>query len=483
MTTRILLVTTSFEEILNIKAAKSSEIQPYPVGLAYLHSYLESKKNQVRTLNLNHSSYKECLEKVIENIEKFSPEIIGIQVLTATRVSTYKIVDYLCKNFPKIKIVFGGIHATIMHQQLIKKYPFTICVLGEGELTMQELSKEILKRKPNFKKIDGIAYFDKKLKIPVRTKRRELIKDLNTLPFPIHELFLKNKKMVSASILTSRGCPFACSFCCLNPEAKRIVRFRSPKNVVDEIEYIGKNFPHIKEVFIHDDSFFIDNQRVIKICKEILKRKIKMNFTCSGRMKPLSEEMVKILEKAGFTHVLLGLESGSREILKSCGKGITPEDVIRAFKLFKKTSINPKVFLIVGLPGETIHTIKETIKLVRKIQKINYLLMGHVFNLLTIYPGTGVYEIAKKKGFIEDSYWLSDKETPIYTAENSYKKLKSFEKIMSDHLSIYKIKTLDGFLLQLEMLPYAFKYFLKKVRSIKILKRFIKETLLAKNEF
>ncbi len=475
MATKILLVTLSFEEISKLKVAETSEEMHYPVGLVYLHSYLQSKGHQMRLLDLNHSPFEECLEKVIKTIEEFSPKIIGIQVLTSTRVNTYKIVDYLHKNYPEKKIVFGGIHTTVMYKQLIEKYPFTVCVLGEGEITMDELSKEFLEKKPNFKKIDGVAFFDKN-KV-VRTKRRELIKNLDELPFPAHELFLKNKNRISACLLTSRGCPFACSFCCLNPESKGMVRFRSPKNVVDEIEYIYKKFPHIKEFFIHDDSFFIDNNRVIDICNEIQKRNIKTNFICSGRMKPISEKMIKSLEKAGFKQVLLGLESGSREILKSCKKGITPEDVINAFKLFKKSSINPKIFLIVGLPGETIQTIKETIRLVRKIQKISYFVIGHNLNLLTIYPGTEVYEIAKKKEFIEDDYWLSDKETPIYTAENSYEKLKSFEKIMSNNLSIYQIKTIKGFLPQIVMVPYLLKYFLKKKKSWKLIKIALKKFL------
>lgn len=469
MSTKILLITTSFEEISKLKGAKTSEEMHYPIGLAYLHSYLNSKGNDIRMLCLNHSNYEDCLEKIIETIEEFSPQIIGFQVLTSNRTSTYNSIEYLHKNFPNIKIVLGGIHATIMYEQLIKKYPFTIIVLGEGEKTMEELSTEILNKKPHFEKIDGIAYFDKKI---IRTKSRKLI-NLDDVPFPSHELFLKNRDC--ACILTSRGCPMNCSFCCLNPESKRKVRFRSPKNVVDEIEYIMQTFPNIKKVWIHDDSFFIDNHRVINICDEIVKRKIKLEFICSGRMKPISKEMIKKLELAGFKEVLLGLESGAESILKSCHKGITPEDVLYTFKLFSKAKISVKIFLIVGLPGETIHTINETIKLVRGIQKIKYILMGSTFNLLTVYPGTEVYEIAKEKGFIDDSYWLTDKECPIYTAENNYEKLKYFEKHLSTNLSIYKIKTWKGFLPQIAMMPYALKYFLKKKKSWKTIKIVLKD--------
>ena len=477
--TKILLVTTSFEKISREMSKNTTYYMHYPVGLTYLYSYLESKRHQMNLLYLNHSSYDDCLKEIIKNIKSFSPEIIGIQVLTATRVSTYKVIDYLHENYPKIKIVLGGIHATIMYKQLIEKYPFVKVVLGEGEITMDELSKEIFKENPEYSKIDGLAYFDKEV---VRTKRRELIMELNSLPFPAHELFLKDKNRTSVCLLTSRGCPNACSFCCLNPEAKRIVRFRSPKNVVDEIEYIITKFPHVKEFFIHDDSFFIDNKRVIEICNEIKRRKIKTIFICSGRIKPVSKEMVKSLESVGFNQVLFGLESGSKEILESCRKGITPEDVINTFKLFKDSKINPKIFLIIGLPGETEETIKETTELIRKLQKISYTLFESGANILNVYPGTEVYEIAKRKEFIDDEFWLTDKETPLYTAEHSYEELQEFQEIMLNEISIFRIFTKKGFFPQIVMLPYAIKYFFKKAKSPKLLKSFIKSRIGIKNE-
>ena len=443
MQSKVLLITTSFEGIKENKIAETSEEMHYPLGLAYLHSYLESKKHQVECLALNHKTKEVCLKEIIKRLEIFSPELVGFQVLTSTRVSTYEAIDYLIKHFPKIKIVLGGIHATIMHKQLIEKYPQTLVVLGEGEVTMHELAIELKKKRPSFKKIDGLAYSLKGK--AVRNKKRELIKDLDSLPFPNHKDFLTDKKRKMASILTSRGCFFACSFCCLNPEARRIVRVRSPKNVVDEIEYILQSFSQIEKIFIRDDSFFVDNVRVIEICKEIIKRKIKINLVCSGRMKPLSKEMIGYLEKAGFKEVLLGLESGDEGILKKCHKGITQKDVINAFTLFSKSSITVRIFLIVGLPGETFETIKETARLVKKIQRIKYFPMIDDFNLLTIYPGTEVYEIAKQKKFIDDSYWLTNKPTPLYLAENNLRDLSLFKEYLSTNLSVYKIFTLEGF--------------------------------------
>ena len=459
----VLFVTSSFENMPFVPKTKTNEESHYPLGLAYLHSYLESKGINVGMLFLNHKPYDDCFKRVIKEIENFSPKIIGFQMLAANRVSTYRLIEHIQKNYPKIKIVIGGIYATIMYKQLIEKYPFLIAVLGEGEITFFELIKELDKKSPNLKKIDGIAFY--KNNSVMRTKPRKLIENLDILPFPKHEVFFKNPKRYSGGLLTTRGCPFACSFCCLNPESKRVVRFRSVKSVVNEIEYMIKKFPQMTEVFIHDDSFFIDNERVIKICNEIIKRKIKTNFVCSGRMKPISKEMIKKLEQANFTRVMLGIESGDNEILKNCHKGINQEDILKTFKLFAKSSINLKVFLLVGLPGETIKTIKETSRFIKKLQKIKYVSFPSFSNLLVVYPGTEVYEIAKQKGMIDDSFWLSDKETPIFTAENSYEKLKNLGDILQNNISFYRILTLKGFKAQFEMIPYLVKYLLTKIKE------------------
>ena len=282
-----------------------------------------------------------------------------------------------------------------------------------------------------------------------KIKKKGTTVDLECFP---HHNFIVNNMVVHN-----------CSYCCLNPEAKRRVRFRSPKNVVNEIEYIVNNFPNINEIFIHDDSFFIDNQRVIEICDEIIKRKIKVNFRCSGRMKPISSEMIKKLEEANFKTIMLGIESGNDGILMKAHKGINQLDIIKTFKLFRKSKITLKTFLIVGLPGETLDTINETAKFVQSLQKIKYVAFPNSSNILMVYPGTEVYEIAKSKGMIDDSFWLSDKEVPFYTAEHSAEELKGFGDILTNHISYYRLFTLEGFKCQYHMIPSIIKYVIIKL--------------------
>lgn len=464
MVKKILLISSSFEEISLVTAStkhktgvKTGDSSHYPLGLAYLHSYLE-KNYKVKTLFLNNKDYETCFRETVKTIEEFKPDIVGFQIITANRVSTYKLLEHIHENYPHIKQLIGGIHATLMYEQLIKKYPYVVTVLGEGELTFDELGRELSKTNPDINKIDGIAFmYNSTIK---RTSPRRLIENLDELPFPKHELFFDENR-ISGCIMTARGCPFNCSFCCLDVLSQRRVRIRSVANIIEEVEMMIKKFPRMKEIWIHDDTFFINNQRVINFCNEIIKRKIKISFTCSGRMKPLSQEMVNKLEQANFKKVLLGLESGDEGILKKCHKMITQQDAINAFKLFSKTKISLTAFLIVGLPGETIKTIKETARFVQKLQRIKYIYYEDCA-VLTIYPGTEVYEIAKAGGMIDDSYWLTDKPTPLYTLENSQEQLFKFKKILLDHISLEKFFTPAGLMAQFTMIPYIIKYIFNK---------------------
>ncbi len=463
MKNKILLVASSFEDIVSGNVGgkltvESSEITYYPLGLAYLHSYLESKGISVETLPLNYVSYKDCLKRVMKKIKSFSPNIVGLNLLTSNRVSSYKLIEAIHKKYPKLQIVLGGIHSTIMYKQLVVKYPFIIVVLGEGEITFEELTRELSKRTPTPAKIDGLAFYNEGVQ---RTPPRKVIQDLDILPFPKHELYFKgNSKRKSASLLSTRGCYFACSFCCLNPETKRMVRFRSPKNVVDEIEYITNTFPQIKEIIIQDDSFFANNERVIEICDEIIKRKIKMSFICSGRIIPVSKEMILKLEQANFRTVMLGIETCNDKMLSRAHKGITKKDIVKTFKLFAKSKLNLKTFLIVGLPGETKETIKEACEFIQKLQKIKYISFPPSSNILMIYPGTEVYEIAKSKGIVNDNFWLYDKEIPFYTVEHSIDELREFGEILAEHISYYKLNTIKGFKAQYKFIPDIIRYLL-----------------------
>jgi len=467
---KILLLYTSGEKDAPSKVESeilltSEDTTHYPLGLAYLYSILEKEGHEIHLLSLVNNAENDCYAKIKKELESFAPDIVCFQILTFNRASTFRMMEYINEIYPNMKQVIGGVHATIMHRQIIEKYPFAIAALAEGELTIVDLVNQLSKPDCDLHAVKGITFSgDGEV---VTTAPRELIANLDDIPFPKHEIFFTGERTCGA-LFTTRGCPSRCSFCCLKAISLGRVRMRSVENIIAEVEMMVQKFPKMTEIFIHDDTFFIDNLRVIKFCDEIIKRNIKINFSCNARVKPMSKEMVDKLEKANFKRVHLGIESGDNEILRRCHKGINQEDITRAFEILAKTKIGVYSFLIIGLPGENIDTIMETINFLKKLQKIKYSPSCEQAGILKIFPGTEVYEIAKAAGFIDDDYWLTDKPIPIFTLENSYTRLKEYEKIFFLHLSqVAAFCTWTGFKSQFTIIPYHLKNIFSNLSSTK----------------
>lgn len=153
-------------------------------------------------------------------------------------------------------------------------------------------------------------------------------------------------------------------------------------------------------------------------CREVIRRKIKIKFWCSARIKPASVELFKLMEEAGFKSIGLGLETGSAKLLKSIHKNITREDVIETFKMLKGINMGIHTYLMVGFPGENKSTVAETIDLIKRLQKIKYFEFAGVARLW-VYPDTEVYEHLRDAGRIDDSFWLTDKDVPYFTLEHT----------------------------------------------------------------
>lgn len=412
---KVFLVSPSLQE--NVQ--EHSKNNSYSLGLAYLHSVIEKAGYLIRTKNYNNVDINTAEKKIVAELESFNPDLLLIQIFTMNRVASYRIIQLAKKVRPHIKIIVGGIHASIHYEQLLKNFGVHYVVIGEGEITVVELLNAIT-RGTSANGIRGVAYRDNGE--IVKNPDRNLIENLDTIPFPKHELVIGPDREM-ACILTSRGCPFKCSFCCLHTISHRQFRKRSVNNVVDEVEYILKNFENIKVIQLADDTFTLDLQRAIDFCKEIIKRNIKVKFWCSARIKPASEELFELMEKAGFASIGFGLETGSEKLLESIHKNIKRKDVIETFEMLKKRKIDIHTFLMVGFPGENSETVAETIDLIKRLQKIKYFEFAGVARLW-VYPNTEVYDVMRASGGIDDSYWLTDKDVPFFTIEHSEEELE-----------------------------------------------------------
>jgi radical SAM superfamily enzyme YgiQ (UPF0313 family) len=414
----------------------------YSLGLAYIYSVLEKDGHEVKLLFLNNFDYRECEKIFFSTLKEWQPQIVGFQIFSMNRVSTFNVIEKMKYTHPGTRIIIGGIHVSVMYEQIIRKYPHIIAVIGEGEYTITGLLKAFESKAP-LNSIKGIC-FCKDGKI-IHTEPRELIYDLDALPIPKHEVFFDNEpKRTVGHIIASRGCPFNCSFCCLKVISKQKLRQRNIAKVVEEIKYLKGKYPRLKHIQFHDDTFLIDNERVIQFCKMVIEEKLSLTFECSARVKPISREMFWWMEKAGFKKIMFGLETGSEDLLKSIHKNITQKDVIELFNALRHFKFVVTTFLMCGFPGENEETISQTIDLVRRTQKIHYNWIAGV-GKLWVYPGTEVYEKMKNAGHINDDFWLSDKPVPYYTVEHSFKKLVEFEERIMNSVSIGRIFTLKGF--------------------------------------
>ena len=459
---KILLTCTTIDEFHRIEDAHDSH---YPLGLGYLHSYLESldRGHEVLTRFLNNVTQEKCMEVLSNDLEEFKPDIVGISMMTHSRVGAFRFIKYLEENHPHIKIVIGGMHVSVMYRQLAGHYKNVVCAIGEGEITMGELV-QCWEEDGNLNDVAGIAFYDHEKKETVVTKERTLIDDLDILPFPKHELFLWEGKTI-AGLLTSRGCPYKCNFCVLDAASRRKVRCRSAKNIVDEVEQILERHPTINTVWIHDDAFMIIKDRTIEFCEEIIRRGVKTQFICSARFRPISREVVMLMRDAGFVQVMFGLESGSESVMKLMKKGLTQKAVRHAMKLFAETGIKPTAFLISGLPGETHETVAETIDFVQELQHLHYLYYDDI-GVASIYPGTELFTLAKEAkmevpgyGVIDDEFWLTGNDIPFYEVDHKYEQLLEWKEQIRDAVALDRILTSpDIFLQQRKLIPEILQY-------------------------
>lgn len=374
-----------------------------PLFLAYAAAVLEKNNLAVELIDCPalQMARKELLEKIA--IDK-SIGLIAMQIAVPCFLQDIEMAKTIKEMFPEIKIVLIGPHATAIDKEILEKYRFIDFVArGEYDYTILDLAKGL---KPE--KVLGLSFI--KGKELVRTANRPVIENLDELPFPARH-FLPMEKYFEPvfkskntfRIFGSRGCPFSCVFC-LWPQTMfgRRARFRSPEKIVDEIEYLINNY-QAKGIYFEDDTFTVRPGHVFKICDELLKRKIKISWSCLGRVDCVSEEMLKKMKIAGCCAIRYGVESSSQELLDKAKKKINIFQIKKAFEITKKAGIETYADYAFGLIGETKETMENTIKFAIDLSSD-----FAQFSVLVPYPGTEIYEEAKKNN------WLKKEENGNY---------------------------------------------------------------------
>jgi anaerobic magnesium-protoporphyrin IX monomethyl ester cyclase len=398
----------------------------FPLGLGYLASYLskhgykvriynseipqtpfkydDNKKGKYQKLLSEHNNYKEALQndnhevwKEIRNvINSYQPDMVGITVRSAKFPSALKVASIAKSINRECLVVLGGPHPTICPEQSILANNIDFIVRGEGESTILELCQTIEgDSTSDLTHIKGLSF--KRNGEAIHNGARELIKDLDVIPFPGRDLVLNpdlysSKNM--AVIVTGRGCPFDCGYCSAQSIWTNKVRYRSIENTINEIKHIKNRFS-ADSIYFWDDSFTVNKRRVIDLCNIIINDKIDIRWGCTSRVDLLDDELLTIMKSAGCEKIDIGIESGSERILKLINKRITVQKVKQSIELIRGHNIKIGAFFMIGFPEETKQDINCTLDLIKK-SKVDSICLS----IFTPYPATKLYDKAMSLGLI-----------------------------------------------------------------------------------
>jgi anaerobic magnesium-protoporphyrin IX monomethyl ester cyclase len=372
-----------------------------PLGIGYIAAVLE--KNQYEVNVIDCQALRQTRNQLKAELIKSHPDVVGVTSATLTYKPTLEIVKTAKEALPNCLLILGGPHVTVLDEQTLSEAPeVDIIVRGEGEQTMLELADLVSRSSlKNLQKIEGIT-FRKNDKI-VRNKDRAFIQNLDELPHPAYEHFQLSKYKLSGKmylpIITSRGCPFQCTFCLASRMCGKRFRTRSPKKVVDELEWLRG--VHGADIFtFYDDTFTFDIKRAYEICEEMKNRGFDLPWDCRTRVDRISTEVLSKMRDANCQLIHFGVESGSQKMLSAMKKGTTVEQNERAIRWTKEVGISVAISMVVGYPGETADMLKQTFDFIRKTEP------DYVYVCQAIpYPGTELYDLLKELGWDVSTEW------------------------------------------------------------------------------
>jgi anaerobic magnesium-protoporphyrin IX monomethyl ester cyclase len=426
--------------------------QPYPpIGTLYAAALMREKGYKVSffdTMFVHHP------DEVIPALETNAPDFFVLyddgfnyltkMCLTNMREAAFKMIK-LAKQKRCIVIVSSSDSTDHYEQYLQEGADFIL--LGEAEQTLAELTDAIKQAQTNFLSIPGLAY--KQGGAIIKTVKRNVLKDLDTLPFPAWDLvdidiyrktWLKHKGYFSLNMATTRGCPFKCNWCA-KPIYGNRYNSRSPQNVVAELKILKEKF-NFDHIWFCDDIFGLKPGWVNEFADLLELEQIRFRFKIQARADLLVQEnYIKDLARAGCENIWMGAESGSQKILDAMDKGTTIEQIYTATRILKKNRIHPSFFIQFGYPGETKEDIVKTIRMINE-------LLPYEIGISVSYPlpGTPFYERVKNELNGKANWTDSDELALMFRntyAPAFYKQLHRYvHKSYRKHVAIQHLKRL-----------------------------------------
>ena len=396
---RILFINPPIEHPIRVEGPNKVWLQyetAPPLGIMSLSAYLKTKGfTDIKLINGQIAAGATDGE-ILREAESFRPDVIGFTVGTQLYYNSTRIAGMIKDRIPGARIVFGGPHLTVYGKETVSQPMVDFGVVGEGEYTFCELL-EALEGGGDFAGVPGLVW--KRDSEVVCNEARKFPEPLDALPPPDQSLYDYRQGRVqfddvgpTGLIITSRGCPYNCTFCGLNYP---YYRMRSAESVIDEmVELVRAGY---RSIDFFDDNFNVSRRRVVEICDLIRARKLDVPWSFRGRIDSFDEEQAKAVADAGCKRISFGAESGSQPILDDLNKKITVEQTRTAFSLAKRYGIKTVAYFMFGLPGETPEEARKTVDLIFEIEP-DYLAC---FQFLP-QPGSELYRKAIGAGAFPD---------------------------------------------------------------------------------
>ncbi len=372
-----------------------------PLGLAYMAAVLDQNGFEVKIIDCPVNGIDH--QKLKAELSAFQPALVGTGSMTPTIASALKVAQVAKEACPDATVVMGGPHATFSDSEVLtQEKAVDIIARGEGEETILELAKQP-ESGQKLQDIKGITF--RKNNQIIQNPMRPFIQNLDALPLPgykflsIEKYWVSNRKLLP--IITSRGCPYACSFCVASQMFGQKFRARSPKNVLDELEWLQNEFG-AEGVAFQDDTFTFDRKRAMEICDGMIERKLKLHWGCGTRADVVTKEVLAKMAAAHCDETMFGVESGCTSMRAILKRGVSNEQIENAIKWAKEAGMFVTVSVILGYPGETKATLQETLDFAAKLQPDDVWLCH-----ATPYPGTHLREIVVKNGWKMSTDWAT----------------------------------------------------------------------------
>jgi radical SAM superfamily enzyme YgiQ (UPF0313 family) len=396
----------------------------FPFSLSSLSAHLRSQGHRILIYDADHADHpvgmtsQELLDvfpRYLEGLQQpehpiwreaeevmreFAPDLIGITYLSTKKGSVETLTRMAKSLFPDVPVVLGGSHPSFLPESSLEQTGADFVVMGEGEETLADLIRRIEAGDTRYADIPGLAYRDASGSI-VTTAPRPLIDDLDSLPFPDRESLYRPDSYRSddmGMIMTSRGCPFNCTFC--SSLWGQRIRHRSIPNILSEIRYLHERFG-TRNIYFKDDTFTADRKWVNAFCEAISRTDPSISWECLTRIELVNRDLIESMRAAGMFNLKIGIETGSERLLRATNKKLSLDQIRRGAAVLNELGQSWSAFFMLGYPDESEEEIKMSWRLIEEIRP-TYVSMS----ILVPYPGCSTYYDLRDRGMLgDDTDW------------------------------------------------------------------------------